>query len=102
MEHLTKPSPEVALNHKPLQIVRLQRMENEEISLSASDLENLSVKVTEIESRLARLQTIVRKIDSDAYGKCEACQAEIDLEVLSSNPEASLCAAHAPEPGEIV
>lgn len=65
-------------------------------SISSSDLEKLSTRVLELESQLARLQTLVRKIDSNTYGRCDACGADLGMEVLASDPETFLCSAHAP------
>ncbi|NNN19973.1 MAG: hypothetical protein HKL84_09000 [Acidimicrobiaceae bacterium] len=57
----------------------------------------MSQRVVDLESQLALLQTVIKKIDSDAYGKCEACDAYIDLEVLSADPQALFCNLHHPQ-----
>ncbi len=75
-------------------------MESEEVSLSTSDLEQLNEKVRRLELKLASLQAMVKKIDADAYGLCEACGSEIDIETLSSNPETIFCGQHAPQEGQ--
>lgn len=72
-------------------------MSTDGASVSSSDLEKLSARVLELESQLARLQTLVRKIDSNTYGKCDACGADLGMDVLASDPETFLCRSHAPE-----
>ena len=75
-------------------------MEGEEVSLSTADLEQLNEKVRKLELKIASLQSMVKKIDADAYGLCEACGSEIDVETLSSNPETIFCGQHAPQGGQ--
>ena len=69
-------------------------MGNEGSQLTTSDLERLAAKVVELESQLAQLQSLMSKIDSNSYGKCEACGTEIELEILAADPNALFCSQH--------
>ena len=71
-------------------------------SISSSDLEKLSTRVLELESQLARLQTLVRKIDSGTYGRCDACGADLEMDVLVSDPETFLCSSHSPAKSTLI
>ncbi|MDA8271492.1 MAG: hypothetical protein M0Z39_08830 [Actinomycetota bacterium] len=71
-------------------------MNTDGTSISSSDLEKLSARVLELESQLAQLQTLVRKIDSNTYGQCDACGADLGMDVLASDPETFLCSSHTP------
>lgn len=62
--------------------------------MEPEDLKVQIQKVSNLESELSHLQGIMKRIDTDSYGRCEACGAEIDQEVLSSNPATILCATH--------
>lgn len=70
--------------------------------ISATDIEQNSKKVEEIEMQLAELQTIMGKIESNAYGVCEACGSALDLQTLRSNPVATLCSEHAPGEARLI
>ncbi|TAN24163.1 MAG: hypothetical protein EPN30_06850 [Actinomycetota bacterium] len=69
-------------------------MDNEAPELTASDLERLAAKVVALESQLAKLQTLASRIESNSYGKCEACSTEIEMEILAADPEALFCGQH--------
>jgi DnaK suppressor protein len=47
--------------------------------------------VSQLESRLARVQAALRSIEKGKYGICERCNKEIPTERLEVRPDATLC-----------
>jgi DnaK suppressor protein len=47
--------------------------------------------VSQLETRLARVQSALRSIDKGKYGTCERCGKEIPTERLEVRPDATLC-----------
>ncbi len=47
--------------------------------------------VSQLEAKLARVQSAVRSIDKGKYGICERCSKEIPTERLEVQPDATLC-----------
>lgn len=76
-------------------------MSTEVSTITSSDLERLTAEVANLEFQLALLQTVIKKIDSDTYGKCEACGADIEISALNSDPQILFCDPHAP-PGDSI
>ncbi len=72
-------------------------MSTEGSAITSSDLERLTAEVADLEFQLALLQSLIKKIDSDTYGKCEACGADIDIAALNSDPQILFCETHAPQ-----
>ena len=71
-------------------------MRTEVSAITSSDLERLTAAVADMESQLALLHTVLKKIDSNAYGKCEACGADIEISTLNTAPQILFCGPHTP------
>ncbi len=52
--------------------------------------ENISIETT-LEKRLQNIIDALERIEKGAYGICEKCSKEIDLERLKVNPSAKTC-----------
>lgn len=52
--------------------------------------DNLSVETT-LEKKLQEILDALERMEKGAYGVCENCQKEIDLERLRANPSARTC-----------
>ncbi len=76
-------------------------MSTEVSTITSSELERLTGAVADLESQLALLRTVLKKIDSNEYGKCEACASEIEISALSTDPQILFCDPHTP-PGESI
>lgn len=73
-------------------------MDNSQINVDAIDMGNFSQKIGALESELATVTTVMKRVDGGSYGKCDSCGEEIDLELLSKNPKQLFCAIHSPSP----
>lgn len=47
--------------------------------------------VSQLEGRIARVQSALRSIEKGKYGTCERCSKEIPTERLEVRPDATLC-----------
>jgi DnaK suppressor protein len=47
-----------------------------------------------LEREIIDIRHALEKIESDAFGTCEICQAEIEEERLDAKPESRTCEAH--------
>ena len=60
----------------------------------ADETEEMANKLGTIEALEERVENIgaaLERIEAGAYGTCEKCGGEIELEVLEVNPEGALC-----------
>ena len=55
--------------------------------------ENAAI-VRQLEARFDEVQAALLRIGSGAYGRCAACNKEIEVERLNANPAAMTCKAH--------
>jgi RNA polymerase-binding transcription factor DksA len=60
--------------------------EDEQIEINAGITGDLAARLDDIE-------TALRKIEHNKYGRCEKCGKEIELELLEVNPESQTCRA---------
>ena len=58
------------------------------------DFEEKTSQVGALSARLASIERALTNIDSDTYGTCRVCGAEIEAERLEANPAAETCVAH--------
>lgn len=69
----------------------IHRSEQDENIEEVEKYENLLPVEHTLELRLQDIERALAKIKKDAYGKCEKCQKEIEIERLKACPEAKLC-----------
>ncbi len=50
----------------------------------------------QVESELSDVERAMCKLDEGTYGKCEACQQQIEAPRLEASPATRYCATHAP------
>ncbi len=60
----------------------------------AEELEEREAVLADLELRYNNITRALDKIQAGAYGACEICNAEIEPERLTANPEARTCITH--------
>jgi len=65
---------------------------------AADNLEELGTNVplvSDLQKRQKAIKAALRKIKDGAYGTCDECGEDIDLDRLEANPAAATCIRHA-------
>lgn len=73
-------SPDVSIGR----LSRLDSMQMQEVAKEANRRR---------EERIARLEVALDQLDEGTYGRCEACDDDIEFERLKITPEATRCTA---------
>jgi RNA polymerase-binding transcription factor DksA len=63
-------------------------------SEEAEEFYNQQSQAVVLKERLGDIDSVLLKIDSEEYGKCEECGEEIDYELLLIGPTIRLCREH--------
>ncbi|OGZ46216.1 MAG: hypothetical protein A3C84_01725 [Candidatus Ryanbacteria bacterium RIFCSPHIGHO2_02_FULL_48_12] len=67
----------------------------EDMADKFEELENNVASEVELESKLIRIQTALKGIESGTYGTCTVCGKEIPIARLEADPSAITCTEHA-------
>lgn len=77
-------------------------MENFEIGTNSNNQDGFIESIRTLETDLATVTTIMKRIEDGSYGKCDTCGADVAVEQLSANPQRLYCESHSPSPTSLL
>ena len=72
----------------------IDRADEDEVAEGIDEYENNTAILTQLETRLAEVNTALIQIEKGAYGTCVVCGAELEDDRLGANPAAQTCKLH--------